>query len=260
MIRALVITISIFSQLSLASNYDFKPAGFTKEHVKMFSVVAPEWEGYTNADGTGLYWEVLKAIYEPEGIKVKTNIIPWNRAMKMVTKYRTYNAIVGEYQDSEEPLLFPHHAIDIEYMVVLSKVTSEFKDLSSFSNKTIGWIKDYEVIPKSKRDFQLKEFRDIEQGIELLKAGSIDYLVDDWDEVAAAMQKHNLSKESFTVTDMPEGTPIFVAFGKHNLSNILINIYNKRILELLKSGELAKIYDKWEVGEIPPQLMQASSH
>lgn len=257
--RALIILISLLSQLSLASDYDFKSADFTQEHVKLFSVVAPEWEGYTNADGTGLYWEVLKAIYEPVGIKVKTNIIPWNRAMKMVTKYRTYNAIVGEYHDTEEPLQFPEHAIDVEYMVVLSKNTNSFTDLSSFTNKSVGWIKDYEVIPQSKRNFNLKEFRDIDQGIELLKQDQIDFLVDDWDEVAAATQKHNIPQELYTLTDMPEGKSIYVAFGDHNLSKILIDIYNKRILELLNSGELTAIYNKWEIGEIPPALMHAST-
>jgi len=244
---------------AFSADYEFKQAEFKREHIKMISVVAPEWEGYTNADGTGLYWDVLRAIYEPLGIKVKTNNVPWNRAMKMVSQYRTYNAIVGEYLDTEEPVIFPAHAIDTEYMVSLSKAPTAFADLSSFSDKNVGWIKDYEVIAEDKRDFTLKEFRDIDQGVEMLNAGVIDYLVDDWDEVAAAMQRHNLSQTAYNMKDLPEGTPIYVAFGDDNFSRALISIYNERIEQIMKSGELASLYQKWEVGEIPASLQQVSA-
>ncbi len=37
------------------------------DDIKTFYAVCDEWEGYTNKDGTGAYWEVVKAVY----LKVK---------------------------------------------------------------------------------------------------------------------------------------------------------------------------------------------
>src|SRR5690554_5285993 len=116
MLRPLFILLSCLAfYASTHADDDIKSVNFNRHDIKAISVVAPEWEGFTNKDGSGLYWELLRAIYEPVGITVKTANVPWNRAMKMVTKYSVYNAIVGEDQDTEESVLFTDFAIDVEY-------------------------------------------------------------------------------------------------------------------------------------------------
>jgi hypothetical protein len=239
---------------------EYTSAVIDRAHIKTISVVAPVWEGYTNKDGTGVYWEVLKEIYEPLGISVKTKSVPWNRAMKMVSKYRTYNAIVGEYRDSEESVIFPDYSIDTEYMSALTKNTSghKFTGLSSLTGKTVGWIKDYEVIPESKRDFKLREFRNIEQGIEYLNGGKLDFLIDDWDEIAAAMKEASMTSADYSVDAMPEGTPLYAAFSVDNISREFIKIYNERIPILAKSGKLEEIYAKWDTAELPESIVNLS--
>ncbi|MFU6517032.1 hypothetical protein ACM795_26225, partial [Pseudomonas aeruginosa] len=32
-------------------------------HIRKATFAAPAWEGYTNADGSGLYWDLLKQVY-----------------------------------------------------------------------------------------------------------------------------------------------------------------------------------------------------
>jgi polar amino acid transport system substrate-binding protein len=71
------------------------------------SVVATIWKGYIHKDGNDLYWDIFRAIYEPISIKIVTKSAPWSRAMKMVAKYHNYSAIVGEYRNSEEHVIFP---------------------------------------------------------------------------------------------------------------------------------------------------------
>ena len=248
--------ICLISLNTYAEQYEFSQAVFKREHIKKMSVVAPVWEGYTNTDGTGLYWEIMNSIYTPTGVKVVTRNVPWNRAMKMVAKYRTFNAIIGEYSDTEEDLIFPIYPIDVEYMSVLSKKTSaEFEGYASLSGKVIGWIKDYEVIPEARRDFTLKEFRNIDQGIEMLKAGVIDYLIDEGEEVETAMEKYELPATSYNVGEVPDGTDVYVAFSNDNMSRELIKIYNERVKELVINGKMAAIYKKWDLGEMPNKLL-----
>ena len=228
-----------------------------REHIKSISVVAPVWKGYTNTDGSGVYWDVIRAIYEPIGITVKTKNIAWNRAMKMVSKYHTYNAIIGEYIDTSEKLIFPIFPIDIEYMSLLSKNNAghSFNGLASLTGKKVGWIKDYDVLPEEKRNFELIEFRGIDQGIKFLNSGRIDYLIDDWDEIAEAMNKNNMNSQDYTVDPMPEGKAIYTAFADDQISKELIKIYNERIPVLSRSGELAKIYEKWDNAELPEMIV-----
>jgi hypothetical protein len=237
---------------------DEKHLEFKRADIKSISVVAPLWEGFTNADGTGLYWEVLRAVFEPEEIKIKHANVPWNRAVKMVSKYSVYNAIVGEILDSEEKLIFPKYAIDVERMSVLSlaKRRLEWHGVSSLSNKKIGWMKEYEIIEPKDRDFELVEYRTVEQGLEMLEAGKIDYMIDEWDEISEAVAAKKQDMTQYLMNEMPKGTDIYVAFADTDLSKELIAIYNERFPVLYHDKTLQAIYKKWEM-EIPLSVVNA---
>jgi len=242
-----------------ASAEDERAFTFKRSQIKTINIVAPMWEDYTNKDGSGMYWDILRTLYASENIKLKPSSVPWNRAMKMVTKYQTYNAIVGEYLETEEDLLFPKYPIDVEYMSVLTKKsTGPWEGVASLSGKNVGWIKDYDVITSEERDFNLREYRTTEQGIELLNEGKVDYIIDEWDELATVLKAKNLSIENYYMDDMPEGTDVYVAFANTSMSKVLIEIYNEQVELMVKSGAMQAIYEKWDLGEMPPALLNAA--
>lgn len=233
---------------------------FKRSQIKNINIVAPVWEDYTNADGTGLYWDILQSIYANQNIKLKPSSVSWNRALKMVTKYQIYNAIVGEYLDSEEPLIFPKYPIDVEYLSVLSKNGElAFVDIKSLTGKRVGWLKDYDLIKESEIDFTLREYRTVQQGLELLNAGKLDYIIEEWDEIANTLSSNNLSLENYQMKEMPEGTDVYVAFADNAVSKVLIEIYNEEIEAMVKSGSMQAIYKKWDLGEMPEALLEAGN-
>lgn len=244
-----------WSALILAGGKDTGPE-IRREHIKTVSIVAPEWEDYSNADGSGLYWDILRAIYKPAGIRLKPKTVPWNRAMKMVSKYQLYNGIIGEYLATEEDLLFPEYPIDVEYLSVVVRPGLSFSDMQSLTGKNVGWIKDYDLIPSEQIDFTLKEFRDLDQGLALLKSGALDFVIEEWDELAAAMQASGMKSDTYPVAQLPQGKDVYVAFGHSRLSQELIKVYNERVEALVKSGEMNRIYQQWGLGEMPDALLQ----
>jgi hypothetical protein len=58
-----------------------------------------------------------------------------------------------------------------------TKSSEAWQGLSSLTEKRVGWIKDYNVITERQRDFSLREYRTTEQGLELLNAGKLDYII-----------------------------------------------------------------------------------
>lgn len=254
--KILAIFLTLFISFSVSA--DDSSFNFKRGQIKTINVVAPLWEDYTNKDGTGMYWDIIRSIYSNEDIKLKPSTVPWNRAMKMVTKYQTYNAIVGEYLETEENLLFPKYPIDVEYLSVLSSNTTEkWVGIESLTGKRVGWVKDYDVIPSDQRDFTLREYRTTEQGIDLLNEGKLDYIIDEWDELAVVLKGKNLSIENYHMNDMPEGTDVYVAFADSSVSKVLIEIYNEQVEAMVKSGKMQAIYEKWDLGEMPPTLQNA---
>lgn len=255
-----IVVILITLLVSYSASAEEKLFNFKRGQIKTINVVAPLWEDYTNQDGTGMYWDILRSMYANENINLKPSTVPWNRAMKMVTKYQTYNAIVGEYLDTEEALIFPKYPIDVEYMSVLTKKsTGTWNGLSSLTGKRVGWLKDYDVIIEEQRGFTLREYRTTEQGLEMLNAGELDYIIDEWDELAIALKDKNLAIEHYHMNDMPEGTDVYVAFADNEISRVLIEVYNEQAEAMVKSGKMQEIYKKWDLGEMPRKLQTAGN-
>lgn len=231
-------------------------AGVSARHINMVNVVAAEWPEFTNKDGTGLYWDILRAVYEPAGIRVKPATLPWDRALKMVTEHRVYHAIVGEARNSSAALLYPRYAIDVEYLSIIYPLAAgiRWQGMNTLKGKTIGWMKGQPVIPPAQRNFKLREYRSSAEGLQWLQQGKIDMMVDEWDAIQLALEDAGVGMDYFEVQDMPYGHDVYVAFAEGPVSEYLISEYNRRIPELIASGELQALYRKWQAGEMPAQV------
>ncbi len=229
--------------------------------IPMISVIAPDWEDYTSPNGEGLYWDVIREIYEPEGIKVRINTAPWRRAMKMVTKYRLHHAIPGEYRDTEENLIFPRYPIDLELMVTVTlKQHTDLnpRELSDYRGHVVSWRKGYDLLVPEEYGFELKEFRSMEDGLQMLNKGDVHILIDEPDEVELAMKSMGLSKDQYNVIPYVKSQYVYLAFNEGILSERLIDVYNRRVETLMKSGEMQAIYEKWGI-TVPQALFQIIS-
>ena len=49
-------------------------------------MASEEWTNATNRDGTGLYWDIFRAVYEPVGIKTKFVIQSFDGSVSLVKK------------------------------------------------------------------------------------------------------------------------------------------------------------------------------
>ena len=54
------------------------------EEIKEVHWVSDVWENYTNADGTGLYHEIVNSVFDLYGIKVVPEYVPWLRALSYI--------------------------------------------------------------------------------------------------------------------------------------------------------------------------------
>jgi len=250
-------TLTLISALSFTAQADVQ---FKREHIKSISVVAPIWQDLTNKDGTGLYWDIIKTVYEPVGIKVKTSQAPWKRGIKMVSKYRTYSAIVGETLDSKESVIFPTYPISVKYLSVLTKkqVDFEWQGTDSLKDRNVAWKKGLNIVSNHDQSFTLNEVRSVTKGVRLLVQDEVDFVIGDPNDINDAIEKQNLSSDDYTTFQMESGRDVYLAFSVDDLSRELINIYNERIEDLSATGELEKMYQKWPASEIPQMLVGLS--
>jgi len=83
------------------------------DKITFIRLVSEEWEGATNKDGTGFYWDIARAVYEPLDIKVQYQVAPYARGVSDVETGKA-DAWVGSYENEAEFAVYPVHALDAD--------------------------------------------------------------------------------------------------------------------------------------------------
>ncbi|CAM3103973.1 substrate-binding periplasmic protein [Vibrio neptunius] len=232
------------------------PAYSLAQDIQEIELVCDEWPSYTNSDGTGVYWDIVKRVYEPLGIKVNTQTVPWKRAQLSVSS-KQKDAYVGDYFDAskdKKDYLYPKEHLSIEESVVVvfkNDYNSEWQSRGTamLSDKRVAWIRGYGFENNVLKgiDIQLKEVKGIDQAILMLSSDRVDAVVDYQSNIVKALSS---DIDNYTLLVLEEGQKLFVVFSNTPKSAYLVDMFDKKIKEMREKGEIDAIYAKY--GIAPP--------
>ena len=226
-------------------------------NVEKINIVSPELEGGANNDGSGIYFELIKLIYNPVGIIVKTSTAPFNRVNMLLTKNKI-DASISFYSSevaSANGLNYyktPKRPINTERLTAIFKNNSSkwiFPD--SLAGKRVAWMDGYNFDKGIPVDYEYQRISDQLQGLKLLQRGRIDYYLDNEYDIKRTIKKYNFDEKQYTMQLILENQ-LFVAFSKKPKSNQIMDLFDCRMDELRESGELEKLYYKWDI-PMPPK-------
>ena len=231
-----------------------------EEPLTTVKLITSEWPGYTNKDGTGLYFDVIKAVYESEGIKIEFELVPWKRAQSLVKK--TADAIVGETMLPDEDYLYPQWPIDVEEVAVIFKTAKggEWKGEASLQNKTVGWIRGYDFQMYMTAKLNVIEVDTLQSGLLMLDSDRLDFLIDYEDLITEEVEnihktvnpKFDLSQ--YQMESLRLGAKVYVAFVNSARGKRLVEIFDRRMAQLYESGTLDAMYKnftRWHYDQYP---------
>lgn len=108
------------------------------------NIITSAWPGLTNADGTGLYFDLFRAVYEPAGISVTFTIAPWKRGRKEVADGRA-DLMPAAYLTRNTPeYRYPAHPMDVDTVVAIFKRDKiDWAGPASMAGKKAVWKAGY---------------------------------------------------------------------------------------------------------------------
>ncbi|WP_425666728.1 substrate-binding periplasmic protein [Vibrio tubiashii] len=230
----------------------------SSDRIQTIKVVSEEWQGYTNSDGTGLYWEIVIAVFSSAGIQVELSTKPWKRAKQLVEK-KAADAYVGDYYYPQENLgfLYPRWHISIEEDVVVrfrsGALDWENRRYGSLDEKKVAWVRGYDFDQGFLKGVRLikVEVDNVAQGLKLLEKGRVDALVD-YDS-ALSMHAPSTSASQFVTVVTKKGEKLFVVFSDSENSSALATIFDMEMERLVKNGTIAELYEKYGISFEPYQ-------
>ena len=226
--------------------------GQATEKVTTIHIVTPEWEEYTQKDGAGVYFDLLRAVYEPVGVTMTFELVPWKRAVEMLDRKQA-DALPGEYY--KEEFHMPRYPIDFDETSVVFKTAkiAEWKGMQTLAGKTLAWLRGYDFhVEPEMAGIQYKWFEvdAVEQALKMLEKDRIDGYLDTTDEIEIYLEELQFDPTLYQIEPLWT-RDLYLRFADTPKSDVLIEIYDQRIPELLASGELQKIFEKWKIA-LPP--------
>jgi polar amino acid transport system substrate-binding protein len=211
-------------------------------------IVTPKWEKLTRKDGTGLYFEMLRSLYEPAGVSLKYEIVPWKRAKKMLLGGLA-DALPAAYLTPDDPAwIYPAHPMDTDVVkaVFLRNGPLEWNGASSVAGKRAVWPRGYNFHNYLDVAVTWNEIDKPFQGWRIVESGRADVYLDIEPVVTEYLKDHPGAKSRFSVeTIFTINT--YLRFANTERSKRLIGIFDRRMPELIESGEMARLFRKWRM-------------
>jgi len=209
-------------------------------------IASEPWEDATNKDGTGLYWEIFQRVFESEGIKVKPNLMTYQRSMGLVQESKV-DASVAAYKNEVEQALYPRWHFDADIISALYRTDSlsNFQREASLKNKHVAWIDGYKIDQHIDKNFNLHKLMERKHALKLLDEGKIDFFVDAEADLNTALNKGYVDKQNFTIDTLKE-LNLYLVFSDNERGHFFRELYDRRMGEMIHSGELKALFEKWD--------------
>ncbi len=206
-------------------------------------LVSEVWENHTNADGTGLAWELLREVFEPEGVKLEYRSMPYTRSTGLVLRGEA-DAWVGSYLNEVEGAFYPRWHYDADRICALGLKDKPAPTLETIGDYRLVWLRGYEYqqyLPN------LKQYQEIQRSgsiLAMLAYGHADYYLDAQTEIEELLEQAE-DKDAYRVTRLTL-LPLYLGFTDSPRGRQLAALFDQRMAELVRSGRLRPMFERWK--------------
>ncbi|WP_110993355.1 substrate-binding periplasmic protein [Pseudomonas sichuanensis] len=219
------------------------PAVMARETTAQVRLVSEEWLDYTNADGSGVAWDVLRKVFEPAGVKVVTQSAPYSRAVGLVRRGEA-DAWVGSYKEENDDNLYPRWHFDMDHIYALGLAGKAPPTPENVGQYRLAWVRGYDYASYLPNVHNFREVQRREGILPMLEHDRVDFYIDAQTEVDFVLGQ-SPHPERFRSTHVAE-LPLYLAFTRSEQGKALSALFDKRMAELVRSGELKPIFERWK--------------
>lgn len=215
--------------------------------IKEINVVSEEYPGAVNKDKTGIYCDIIKMVYEPEGIKINIIVEPYLRTVEDV-KTQKADFWVASFLNEQDFPLYPKWHMDTAPVLIAfpKEKANAWKGPDSLPGKRVVWQRGYGFEHYLKQNMTVTEIDEPKSAFQMLLRDRADYYIDVQQGIDAFFENdREIEKGKFQFEKILD-LKMYMAFANNTRGKALKELWDKRMEILLKSKELKTLYDKYK--------------
>jgi len=229
------------------------------ETVRLRADMWMPYNGDPDSKTPGYVVELAKAIFEPQGIKVDYQMMPW---MEALTNARAgkIDGVIGAGSAELEGLTAPQESIGEPRVVLLVKKDStwKFENVTSLKGVRLGAIDGYTYwesldayIKAGKAPAVVRFGGDtpLVDGLNQLKEGKIDVMPETMAVFVWTVKGMGMSPSDFRIAHTWQNEPIYLAFSKDEKGVRYAKIFDEGMGKMRASGALATLLKRYGLAE-----------
>jgi len=213
-------------------------------------ILAPHWEAYTEPNGNGYAWDVARAVYEPEGVHVRTVNVPYERAVERV-QHGEADAWLASYPDEREGVVYPRWHFDDDQVVALMPKSraSAWNGQQSLAGAEVAWVLGYRLGRYLDHPVdRAAGLTERDSAMTALADGRIDYVLavayeieNAWESLPAGIDRDDFAQKKLFTLKLKPG------FADTERGRALRDIWDRRLPEIRDDGTLARLYARYHL-------------
>lgn len=212
------------------------------------TVSSEQWQSYTSPDGSGYFFELIKAIYQPLGYAIKYQICPWKRCIRSVLDGHA-DISVGLYDDEigeAGMLILPRYPINLEKVFVAFKKDTPWHGQHSLKNQKVVELRGYNYHLELEVPVKSVEANDTHQAWRILMADRAQYYLSDIRQIEWAMDYYNTPKESLNI-EAAFKKWAYYAFKNSPRGKELLTQFEQQLPKLYANGTVKALQHKYQL-------------
>lgn len=203
------------------------------------------WHNLTRPDGSGLYFDLIRAVFEPAEVKVKVTIVPYARSVNLVQAKKA-DAWVASFMKEQPFPLYPKWHFDRNRQLVISPrgTRRPFKNQDSFRGARLVWLRYFNLDKYLSVPVQFQEIDKISSAFPMLLSDHADYFIGAESDIKSAIQKNEIDLTRFQF-DFLMYLNLYLAFADTEQGRALRDLWDRRMEALSQDEGFRKIYAQY---------------
>ena len=187
---------------------------------------------------SGIAVNILRRIFEPEGVEFRHVVMPYERAIDELEQgliQCTFDVgnRVKKGLPGERPLLNCD-------LAAARLATTPWKGVESLRGTRVAYLHGFELDDMVKVPFTPQAVYDLASAFPMLEDGFVAFILDDVRPLSMAMRESRIPPHLFVIEPI-RTLPVKLAFAPTDEGRRFRDIYDRRMRELAASGELAAL-------------------